>query len=98
VRGFERFTGRFVTTDAVVGEAMRLVSRSPAGPGLLIDLLFSLQAAIHSGVTRTSRPVVEPVCLLGLVLRSGLSGVAVPFLEARNASFDVARSPVLLSA
>jgi len=33
VRGFERFTGRFVTTDAVVGEAMRLVSRSPAGPG-----------------------------------------------------------------
>jgi hypothetical protein len=46
VRGFERFTGRFVTTDAVVGEAMRLVSRSPAGPGLLIDFLVSLQATI----------------------------------------------------
>lgn len=51
VRGFERFAGRFVTTDAVVVEAMHLVSRSPAGPGLLIDFLFSSQAAIHASMS-----------------------------------------------
>lgn len=51
VRAFERFAGRFVTTDAVVVEAMHLVSRSPAGPGLLIDFLFSSQAAIHASMS-----------------------------------------------
>jgi predicted nucleic acid-binding protein len=51
VRAFERFAGRFVTTDAVIVEAMHLVSRSPAGPGLLIDFLFSSQAAIHSSMS-----------------------------------------------
>lgn len=51
VRAFERFAGRFVTTDAVVVEAMHLVSRSPAGPGLLIDFLFSSQTAIHSSMS-----------------------------------------------
>lgn len=51
VRAFERFDGRFVTTDAVIVEAMHLVSRSPAGPGLLIDFLFSSQAAIHSSMS-----------------------------------------------
>lgn len=51
VRGFERFAGRFVTTDAVVVEAMHRVSRSPAGPGLLIDFLFSSQAAIHASMS-----------------------------------------------
>jgi predicted nucleic acid-binding protein len=50
VHAFERFTGRFVTTDAVVVEAMHLVSHTPAGPGLLIDFLFSSQAAIHSSM------------------------------------------------
>lgn len=51
VHAFERFAGRFVTTDAVIVEAMHLVSRSPAGPGLLIDFLFSAQAAIHSSMS-----------------------------------------------
>lgn len=51
VHGLQRFTGRFVTTDAVIVEAMHLVSRSPAGPGLLIDFLFSSQAAIHSSMS-----------------------------------------------
>jgi predicted nucleic acid-binding protein len=51
VRAFERFAGRFVTTDAVIVEAMHLVSRSPAGPGLLIDFLFSSQAAIQSSMS-----------------------------------------------
>jgi predicted nucleic acid-binding protein len=51
VRAFERFAGRFVTTDAVVVEAMHLVSRSPAGPGLLIDFLFSSQATIHASMS-----------------------------------------------
>lgn len=51
VRAFEGFTGRFVTTDAVIVEAMHLVSRSLAGPGLLIDFLFSSQAAIHSSIS-----------------------------------------------
>ena len=50
VHAFERFTGRFVTTDAVVVEAMHLVSHTPAGPRLLIDFLFSSQAAIHSSM------------------------------------------------
>lgn len=51
VRAFERFAGRFVTTVAVIVEAMHLVSRSPAGPGLLIDLLFSSQTAIHASMS-----------------------------------------------
>jgi len=51
VRACERFAGRFVTTDAVVVEAMHLVSRSPAGPGLLIDFLFSSQATIHASMS-----------------------------------------------
>jgi hypothetical protein len=51
VRAFEQFAGRFVTTDAVIVEAMHLVSRSPAGPGLLIDFLFSSQTAIHSSMS-----------------------------------------------
>lgn len=51
VHGLQRFTGRFVTTDAVIVEAMHLVSRSPAGPGLLIDFLLSSQAAIHSSMS-----------------------------------------------
>lgn len=51
VRAFGRFAGRFVTTDAVVVEAMHLVSRSPAGPGLLIDFLFSSQATIHASMS-----------------------------------------------
>lgn len=51
VRALERFAGRFVTTDAVIVEAMHLVSRSPAGPGLLIDFLFSSQATIHSSMS-----------------------------------------------
>lgn len=48
---FQRFTGRFVTTDAVVVEAMHLVSDSPIGPGLLIDFLLSSQAMIHASMT-----------------------------------------------
>jgi predicted nucleic acid-binding protein len=48
VRAFDRFTGRFVTTDAVVVEAMHMVSHSPTGPGLLVDFLLSAQATIHS--------------------------------------------------
>ncbi len=51
VRAFERFAGRFVTTDAVIVEAMHLVSRSPAGPGLLIDFLFSSQTVIQSSMS-----------------------------------------------
>lgn len=51
VRAFAGFTGRFITTDAVIVEAMHLVSRSPAGPGLLIDFLFSSQAAIYSSMS-----------------------------------------------
>lgn len=51
VHAFEQFAGRFVTTDAVIVEAMHLVSRSPAGPGVLIDFLFSSQAAIHSSMS-----------------------------------------------
>jgi len=54
VRAFERFTGRFITTDAVIVETMHLVSRTPAGPGLIIDFLLSSQTAIHSSMSAES--------------------------------------------
>lgn len=51
VRSFERFTGHFVTTDAVIVEAMHLVSRSPLGAALLIDFLLSSQTTIYSSMS-----------------------------------------------
>jgi uncharacterized protein len=54
VRAIERFTGRFITTDAVIVEAMHLVSRTPDGPGLIIDFLLSSQTAIHSSMSAES--------------------------------------------
>ena len=54
VRAFERFTGRFITTDAVIVETMHLVSRTPDGPGLIIDFLLSSQTAIHSSMSAES--------------------------------------------
>lgn len=35
------FTGRLATTSAVITEAMHLVARSPAGPGLLADFVIA---------------------------------------------------------
>lgn len=54
VRAFGRFTGRFMTTDAVVVEAMHMVSHIPEGPGMLVDFLLSSQATIHSSVSADS--------------------------------------------
>jgi hypothetical protein len=38
VRSWDAFTGRFLTTSAVVTEAMHFVSRAPSGPRLLAEL------------------------------------------------------------
>jgi predicted nucleic acid-binding protein len=45
--GLDKFTGRFVTTSAVIVEAMHFVSRSPFGPALLIEFLLQSQTLIH---------------------------------------------------
>lgn len=41
------FTGRFITTSAVVVEAMHLLGGIRSGPALLVDFLLASQAEIH---------------------------------------------------
>jgi predicted nucleic acid-binding protein len=43
----EEFTGRLVTSSAVVVEAMHFLSGTRSGPALLVDFLVSSQAEIH---------------------------------------------------
>ena len=42
------FTGRFITTSAVVVEAMHLLGGIRSGPALLVDFLLASQAEIHA--------------------------------------------------
>jgi len=43
----ENFSGRLVTTSAVIVEAMHLLGSVRSGPGLLIDFLLSSQTEVH---------------------------------------------------
>lgn len=43
---FEAFTGRLVTTSAVVVEAMHFLGSAPSGPALLVEFLLASQTEI----------------------------------------------------
>jgi predicted nucleic acid-binding protein len=43
----ETFTGRFVTTSAVVVEAMHFLGSTKSGPALLVGLLLESQTEVH---------------------------------------------------
>jgi uncharacterized protein len=46
-RSWDGFTGRLLTTSAVVTEAMHLVSRSPSGPRLLAELTLASDLVVY---------------------------------------------------
>jgi predicted nucleic acid-binding protein len=47
VRALETFSGRLVTTSAVIVEAMHFLSHIPSGTRLLVEFLLASQCEIH---------------------------------------------------
>ena len=74
-RRLEAFSGRLVTTSAVVTESMHLVAADTRGPRLLADFLLSASVEVHD----LSRP---PELHEAVTLMEGSTNLPMDFADA----------------